>query len=57
MKIQHLSLRNIHCMPSQLPPPPASVLAQIAALPDLPFADIKAMWKQLFGADVPELAP
>lgn len=53
MKIQHLSLRNIHRMPSQLPPPPASVLAQIAALPDLPFAEIKAMWKQLFGVDVP----
>lgn len=53
MKTQHLSLRNIHRIASQLPPPPTSVLAQIAALPDLPFADIKAMWKQLFGADVP----
>lgn len=53
MKPTHLSLRNIHRIPSQLPPPPASVLAHIATLPDLPFADIKAMWLQLFGAEVP----
>jgi hypothetical protein len=32
---------------------PASVLAQITALPDLPMSDIKALWKDLFADDTP----
>ena len=32
---------------------PPSVLAQITALPDLPMADIKSIWKNLFKADTP----
>ena len=34
-------------------PTPASVLAQITALPDLPMSDIKAIWKDLFKEDNP----
>ncbi|MCL4652466.1 DUF2924 domain-containing protein [Burkholderia multivorans] len=32
---------------------PPSVLAQIAALPDLSMSDIKSLWKDLFGDDTP----
>ncbi|TRV17818.1 MAG: DUF2924 domain-containing protein [Microcystis wesenbergii Mw_MB_S_20031200_S109D] len=32
---------------------PLSVLAQIAGLPDLPMADIRSLWKSLFGSDTP----
>ena len=32
---------------------PASVLAQITALPDLPMSDIKALWLELFAGDTP----
>jgi hypothetical protein len=33
--------------------PPTSVVAQIARLPQLPMAEIKALWQQLFGTDNP----
>jgi hypothetical protein len=33
--------------------PPPSVTAQIARLPQLPMAEIKALWQQLFGTDNP----
>jgi len=32
---------------------PPSVAAQIASLPQLPMAEIKALWQQLFGASTP----
>lgn len=32
---------------------PPSVAAQIASLPTLPMADIKALWQQLFGTSTP----
>jgi len=32
---------------------PPSVLAQITALPDLPMADIKALWQELFDEEPP----
>lgn len=34
-------------------PTPASVLARITALPDLPMSDIKSLWKELFGTANP----
>ena len=33
--------------------PPPSVAAQIARLPDLPMAEIRALWKNLVGEDAP----
>ena len=33
--------------------PPPSVAAQIARLPDLPMAEIRALWKKLVGEDAP----
>jgi hypothetical protein len=33
--------------------PPASVTAQIARLPQLPMAEIKALWRKLYGTDNP----
>ena len=38
--------------PSQ-PVTPPSVFAQIACLPKLPFLEIKALWRKLFGGDAP----
>ena len=39
---------------SQIPfATPASVLAQITALPDLPMSDIRALWLELFEGDTP----
>jgi hypothetical protein len=38
---------------TNLPSTPASVVAQIARLPELPMADIKTLWHKLFGGDVP----
>ena len=32
---------------------PPSVAAQVVGLPSLPMADIKALWRQLFGTEVP----
>ena len=32
---------------------PQAIIAKIAALPDLPMNDIKALWKSLFGTDNP----
>lgn len=32
---------------------PASIAAQIARLPDLPMAEIKALWRRLIGGDTP----
>ena len=32
---------------------PPSVAAQVAGLPTLPMAEIKALWQQLFGTDAP----
>lgn len=36
-----------------LPPMPPSVLAQVAGLSGLPMAEIKALWRKLFKAEVP----
>jgi hypothetical protein len=36
-----------------IPPTPPSVVAQIAALPDLPMNEIKALWRRLFGGENP----
>ena len=36
-----------------VPTTPPSVVAQIAQLPELPMAQIKALWQKLFGADPP----
>jgi hypothetical protein len=33
--------------------PPPSVVAQIARLPQLPMAEIKALWRELYGTDNP----
>ena len=33
--------------------PPPSVVAQITALPELPMSDIKSIWHELFGGDIP----
>jgi Protein of unknown function (DUF2924) len=33
--------------------PPASVTAQIARLPQLPIAEIKALWRELYGTENP----
>ncbi|MDX1251185.1 MAG: DUF2924 domain-containing protein [Gammaproteobacteria bacterium] len=42
-------------MSTHIPTPstPPSVAAQIARLPDLPMAEIKALWQQLVGGDTP----
>jgi hypothetical protein len=36
-----------------IPPTPASVIAQIAGLPELPMDALKALWRRLFGTDNP----
>ena len=33
--------------------PPPSVTAQIARLPQLPMAEIKALWRELYGTENP----
>lgn len=35
------------------PESPATTAARIAALPSLPFADIKRLWRKLFGDEIP----
>lgn len=42
-----MNTRNIHYT---FPP---SVLSQIAQLPELPITEIKALWKRLFGTEIP----
>ena len=37
----------------RIPATPSSVVAQIARLPQLPMAEIKALWQKLFERDVP----
>jgi hypothetical protein len=37
--------------------PPASVTAQIARLPQLPMAEIKTLWRELYGRDNPTHNP
>ena len=32
---------------------PPSVLSQIAQLPELPMTEIKALWRRLFGTEIP----
>lgn len=36
-----------------IPPTPPSVAAQIAGLPDLPMAEIRALWKRLHEPEAP----
>lgn len=38
---------------TSIPPAPPSLAAQIAALPALPMADIRALWQTLIGGDTP----
>ena len=39
--------------PHRIPATPATVVAQIARLPQQPMAEIKALWQKLFDRDVP----
>lgn len=39
--------------PTRIPATPPSIVSQIARLPDVPMADIQALWQKLFGADTP----